>query len=65
MLDALALVFIFQIDECIYTVYAPYRIDGAVARIKTSRTIQFVDWFTIGFKCGVNYQARAVVPGKV
>merc|ERR1711871_1850521 len=36
---------------------------GAVATIKTKRTIQFVDWCPTGFKCGINYQPPTVVPG--
>lgn len=42
---------------------APKDVNGAVAAIKTKKTIQFVDWCPTGFKCGINYQAPTVVPG--
>jgi tubulin alpha len=38
-------------------------ITAAIGTIKTKRTIQFVDWCPTGFKCGVNSQPPAVVPG--
>jgi len=38
-------------------------ITAAISTIKTKRTIQFVDWCPTGFKCGVNSQPPAVVPG--
>merc|ERR1712037_441849 len=41
----------------------PKDVNAAVATIKTKRTIQFVDWCTWGFKCGINYQPPTVVPG--
>merc|ERR1711883_3806 len=41
----------------------PKDVNAAVATIKTKRTIQFVDWCPTGFKCGINYQPRTVVPG--
>merc|ERR1719375_266808 len=41
----------------------PKDVNAAVATIKTKRTIQFVDWFPTGFKCGINYQPPTVVPG--
>jgi tubulin alpha len=34
-----------------------------MAAIKTSRSIQFVDWCPTGFKVGINYQPPTVVPG--
>ena len=42
---------------------APKDVNGAVAAIKTKKTIQFVDWCPTGFKCGINYQAPTAVPG--
>ena len=42
---------------------APKDVNGAVAAIKTKKSIQFVDWCPTGFKCGINYQAPTVVPG--
>ncbi|KAF1322896.1 Tubulin alpha chain, partial [Globisporangium splendens] len=41
----------------------PKDVNASVATIKTKRTIQFVDWCPTGFKCGINYQPPAVVPG--
>jgi len=41
----------------------PKDVNAAVASIKTKRTIQFVDSCPTGFKCGVNYEAPACVPG--
>jgi tubulin alpha len=41
----------------------PKDVNAAVAAIKTKRTIQFVDWCPTGFKCGINYQPPACVPG--
>jgi len=41
----------------------PKDVNGAVATIKTKRTIQFVDWWPTGFKFGINYQPPTVVPG--
>merc|ERR1711869_10753 len=38
----------------------PKDVNAAVATIKTKRTIQFVDWFPTGFKCGINYQPPSV-----
>jgi len=43
----------------------PKDVNAAVATIKTKRTIQFVDWSPTGFKCGINYQPPAIVPGSV
>lgn len=36
---------------------------GAVATIKTKRTIQFVDWCPTGFKLGICNEPPAQVPG--
>eukprot|EP00466_Bigelowiella_natans_P006111 jgi/Bigna1/43260/e_gw1.75.12.1 len=41
----------------------PKDVNAAVALIKTKRTIQFVDWSPTGFKCGINYQPPAGIPG--
>jgi tubulin alpha len=41
----------------------PKDVNAAVATIKTKKSIQFVDWCPTGFKCGINYQPPAVVPG--
>jgi tubulin alpha len=41
----------------------PKDVTSAVATIKTKRTVQFVDFVPTGFKCGVNYEAPACVPG--
>lgn len=41
----------------------PKDVGSAVCEIKTNRTIKFVDWCPTGFKCGINYQAPACVPG--
>ena len=38
-------------------------VNQAVATMKTSGTIRFVDWSPTGFKCGINYQAPSAVPG--
>ena len=32
-------------------------------KIKSKKSIQFVDWCPTGFKVGINYQAPTVVPG--
>ena len=41
----------------------PKDVNGAVATIKTKRTLQFVDWCPTGFKCGINYQPPKQIPG--
>merc|ERR1712128_70345 len=41
----------------------PKDVNGAIATIKTKRSIQFVDWCPTGFKVGINYQPPTVVPG--
>ncbi|MGH0178105.1 UNVERIFIED_CONTAM: hypothetical protein FKN15_007885 [Acipenser sinensis] len=41
----------------------PKDINAAIAKIKTLRSIQFVDWCPTGFKVGINYQPPTVVPG--
>jgi tubulin alpha len=40
----------------------PKDVNTAHAKIKSKRTIQFVDWCPTGFKCGINYQPLTVVP---
>mmetsp|Transcript_4149 Transcript_4149/g.5644 ORF Transcript_4149/g.5644 Transcript_4149/m.5644 type:complete len:454 (+) Transcript_4149:107-1468(+) len=41
----------------------PKDVNAAVATIKTKRTVQFVDWCPSGFKCGINNEPPANVPG--
>jgi len=41
----------------------PKDVQGAVASIKTRRTIQFVDWCPTGFKIGICNEPSALVPG--
>ncbi|CAN6811818.1 unnamed protein product [Brassica oleracea] len=41
----------------------PKDVNAAVGTIKTKITVQFVDWFPTGFKCGIKYQPPMVVPG--
>jgi len=41
----------------------PKDVTAAVSVIKTKSTIQFVDWCPTGFKCGINNQPPANVPG--
>ncbi len=41
----------------------PKDVNGAIAQIKASRQVQFVDWCPTGFKVGINYQPPTVVPG--
>lgn len=41
----------------------PKDVNVAISKIKTKRTIQFVDWSPTGFKVGINHQAMTVVPG--
>ena len=40
----------------------PKDVTGAIANIKTKRTIQFVDWCPTGFKVGINHQQTTTVP---
>lgn len=40
----------------------PKDVHGAVATLKTKRTIQFVDWCPTGFKIGICYQPPQMVP---
>jgi len=41
----------------------PKDVNASIAAIKTSKTIEFVDWCPTGFKVGINYQPPTVVPG--
>jgi len=41
----------------------PKDVTSAVAVMKTKKTIQFVDFSPTGFKCGINSEPPAVVPG--
>uniref|UniRef100_A0A0K0EMT7 Tubulin alpha chain n=1 Tax=Strongyloides stercoralis TaxID=6248 RepID=A0A0K0EMT7_STRER len=41
----------------------PKDVNSAIAKIKTNKNIQFVDWCPTGFKVGINYQPPTVVPG--
>jgi len=41
----------------------PKDTNAAIAKIKTKRTIQFVDWCPTGFKIGICYQRPQLVPG--
>ena len=41
----------------------PKDVNAAIAGIKASRLIQFVDWCPTGFKVGINYQPPTIVPG--
>merc|ERR1712141_165257 len=41
----------------------PKDVNAAIASIKNSKTVQFVDWCPTGFKVGINYQPPTVVPG--
>ncbi|TWW72585.1 Tubulin alpha-1C chain [Takifugu flavidus] len=41
----------------------PKEVDTATGTIKSSHSIQFVDWCPTGFKVGINYQPPTVVPG--
>jgi len=41
----------------------PKDVSASIAKIKTNRSIQFVDWCPTGFKCGINYEPPTSVPG--
>ena len=41
----------------------PKEVGYAVGKLKTNRTIQFVDWSPAGFKCGIAYSPPAVLQG--
>ncbi|CAA7399285.1 unnamed protein product [Spirodela intermedia] len=41
----------------------PKDVNSAIAGLRSRRSIRFVDWCPTGFKCGINYQAPAVVEG--
>ncbi|XP_024085736.1 tubulin alpha chain-like isoform X3 [Cimex lectularius] len=42
---------------------SPTDVNSAIARIKSSKSIQFVDFAPTGFKVGINYMPPATVPG--
>jgi len=42
---------------------APTDVSTSIAQIKNKKTISFVSWSPTGFKCGINNQAPAAVPG--
>jgi len=41
----------------------PKDVNTAIGRLKTKRSIQFVDWCPTGFKVGINHQAPTAIPG--
>lgn len=41
----------------------PMDVNNAIAKIKSTRNIQFVDWCPTGFKVGINFQPPTVIPG--
>ena len=41
----------------------PKDVNAAIAAIKESKKVHFVDWSPTGFKVGINYQPPTVVPG--
>jgi len=41
----------------------PKDVNVAIQKIKTQRTVQFVDWCPTAFKVGINHQPPIVVPG--
>src|SRR4051812_6621213 len=45
------------------TLVVPKDVTASIAKIKTNRTIQFVDWSPTGFKCGINSQPPMAPPG--
>jgi len=41
----------------------PKDVSSCIYMIKTTKTIEFVDWCPTGFKVGINYQPPQTVPG--
>lgn len=41
----------------------PGDINLAINSVKAKRTVEFVDWSPVGFKCGINHQPPTAVPG--
>jgi len=41
----------------------PKDVNSAIAKVKTQRTVQFVDWCPTGFKVGINHQPPTCIPG--
>jgi tubulin alpha len=40
----------------------PKDVSASISRIRTNKTIQFVDWSPTGFKCGINHEPPTMVP---
>ena len=40
----------------------PKDVNAAIAEVKKSRLVDFVDWCPTGYKVGINYQPATVVP---
>ncbi|CAG0882756.1 unnamed protein product [Cyprideis torosa] len=43
----------------------PKDVNSAIAKIKTNKSIEFVEWCPTGFKVGINYQQPTIIPGSV
>jgi len=43
----------------------PKDVNSAIAKIKQTSKVQFVDWCPTGYKVGINYQPATVVPGSI
>jgi len=41
----------------------PKDVSASIAKVRTQKTVQFVDWSPTGFKCGINHEAPTSVPG--
>ena len=41
----------------------PKDVNAAIANVKKSAKVEFVDWCPTGFKVGINYQPATIVPG--
>lgn len=41
----------------------PKDVNVAINAVKSTKTVQFVDWCPTGFKIGINYQPPTIVPG--
>lgn len=41
----------------------PKDVSASIAKVKTNRSIHFVDWCPTGFKCGINNEPPTAVPG--
>lgn len=40
----------------------PKDVSASIAKVRTQKTVQFVDWSPTGFKCGINHEAPTSVP---